>query len=375
MNTTADHVRRTGRKRTPVLDTGHSRIRLSRTCRYHQNRATTFRVVSVSTVQTVLRDGKLQTALTTVGQISEIGYRKSPQQAKEQLDRYLNEALAIVRLIERAIDSGRPPKRLLSLNDLPKEMEVPEGNWDHLDLEAILFGIPLKQAEFSPTTTFGDKDELASTLKRADLRKPRKPVALNGFHLKFKPLQVGAETFYLPTGIYRVEHGWRLFLRHEEGVWHDYFKDSQSTIYESLIQAWGGLIGAMLARTAPRERLAPVTNQAAFTGIEGGNLLIGFRNGSWRIQLRYAQTDSRGKRYLVSLRYWRALELNDGELRQALRELAAMDSYRRYLIQKTGDPDIVVTRETSIPLKFFPGEPVVPILADDLIYSIEQRST
>lgn len=366
-----------GAPRIPILDTGHRRIHLSRITRYSQNRSAAYKAIAVLSAQTVVRDGKAVTIKTPMGEISEPTYRKKPKESVRRFYRFLDDALAISHYIDQELEQGRTPAELIHVDDLPAPRTPAEGSWSHLSLSKLFESFSPPTPQFQPSTTNRNPEAVAAELQQADLRQPRKPVALNGFHMKFKPTQIGSETFYLPTGICRVRAGWRVFLRHQDGIWHDYLEDdTQGTpVSDSLRDAWQYLISEMRNCAPPRQRLAPITNQAFFTGIEGGSFMISNRCGSFGFQLRYSQKDRRGRRHNITVRYWNEDMLSDKDLRLALRELAAMDTYRKFQIQQSDDPDFIVERETHIPLQFWPAEPVIPLYADDLLYEVEQRKS
>lgn len=362
-----------GAPRIPILHTGHRRIHLSRITRYSQNRASAYKAIAVLSAQTVVRGGEAVTIKTQMGEISEQTYRKKPKESASRFYRFLDDALAVSRYLDQALEPDRVPEKLIHVEDLPASWKRAEGNWSHLSLSKLFDSFSAPTPEFQPSTTNRNPEAVAAEMQQADLRQPRKPVALNGFHMKFKPTLIGSQTFYLPTGIVRVRDGWRVFLRHQDGVWHDYLEDDPLGIpvCDSLRDAWQYLISEMRNWAPPRQRLAPITNQAFFTGIEGGSFMISNRCGSFGFQLRYSQKDGGGRRHNITVRYWNEHTLSDKDLRLALRELAAMDAYRKFQIQQSGDPDFIVQRGTNIPLQFWPAEPVIPLYADDLLYEVE----
>lgn len=372
LNASPQHRKRPGQPRLPILDTQHPRIHLSRTRKYSQNRATVFKAINIISEQTLWRNNKAETVYTTVGQVSEQGYRKRARHAVRRFRQLLDDALAIGCYIDREVARGRYPKTLLHVDDLPEADQFAQGAWEHLPLSDLFESYTLDAPEFQPTTTFGDTVAITVALQSTDLKQPHKPVALNGHHLKFKAQRVGPDTFYLPTGVCRLRQGWRLFIRHEQGVWSDTILDEPAqSIDESLREAWIYFISQLRILSPSAHRLAPVSLQRCFTGIEGGVFLIG-RRRIWRFQLRFSQKVHHGRRHNTTVRTWREDTLSDDSLRLALRHLAAMDSYKRHL-NLTGSPDSLVTADTTIPLKFWPDKPVILLFADDLLYEIEQR--
>lgn len=361
------------RPRLLILDTRHPRVHLSRTRKYTQNRLSVYKAINVISVQPVWRNNKAETVYTTVGQVSEKSYRKRPTQTVRRFRQLLDDSLAISQYIDREMKRGRSPSRILHIDDLPEADSQVEGDWEHINLEKLFESYDLDEPQFQPATTFSDPDSVAIELQSADLRQPHKPVALNGHHLKFKATTIGRETFYLPTGICRLRQGWRLFIRHRDGVWVDEIEDGADGAPDvSLREAWLYFVSQVKIMAPPTRTLAPVTMQRCFTGVEGGTFLIHYRQG-WTFQLRYSQKDGRGNRHNSSVRTWREDTLTNASLRTALRHLAAMDNYRRHLRETLGSTDALVTRESSIPSEFWPSEPVISLTADDLRYEVEQR--
>lgn len=365
--------RRPGQPRLAILDTRHPCVHVSRTRKYTQNRASIYKAINVISVQTLWRENEAKTVYTTVGQVSEQGYRKRAKQTIRRFHQLLNDALAIGRYIDREVAKGRRPSAILHINDLPEDDRFAEGDWDHIRLPVLFESYDLVDPEFQPATTRGEPEAVAVALQGADLRLPRKPVALNGHHLKFKARELREGTYYLPTGICRLRHGWRLFIRHSKGVWSDEIEDQPGHDPDSsLSEAWIYFVSQLRVLIPPAEPLAPISLQRCYTGIEGGTFLIGYRNG-WRFQLRYNQKDGLERRHGVTVRTWREDTLTNANVRQALRHLAAMDNYRHHLNGTSGSSDTIITPETSIPLEFWPAEPVIPLAADDLLYEVEQR--
>lgn len=367
-------VGRPGQPRLPILDTRHPRVHLSRTLKYTQNRAESYKAISVISVQTLWRKGKAETAYTTVGQVSERGYQKRAKQTIRQFYQLLDDALAIGHFIDREIARGRYPKSFLRIADLPEGDQEVKGCWDYISLPVLLDSYTLEDPELQPTTTFGDPEAITVELQKADLREPRRPVALNGHHLKFKQVGICGDTFYLPTGICRLRHGWRLFIRHSEGTWSDEIADEPGSLLESsLREAWMYFVSQLRVLAPPKAPLAPISVQRCYTGIEGGTFLIGHRHGHWRFQLRYGQKMRSGRRFATTVRYWREDTLTEAGVRFALCHLAAMDAYYKHLSSVETTGDVRIDRDTTIPGTFWPAEPVIPISADDLRYEVETR--
>lgn len=364
----------TTKPRLPILDTHHPGIHLSRSRKYAQNRTAATKTIVVISIQTIWRAGEPETMATHVGQVSERAYRKHASQTEARFYQLLDDALAISRYVDREVARGCPPKTLVHLKDLSAADREVQGNWEHIKLPVLFDSYRLDDPQFHPSTTFGDQVAVTTRLQTADLREPHKSVALNGHHLKFKAMAIGGDTFYLPTGICRLRHGWRLFIRHQDGVWWDVIDDEPGqSLDASLREAWLYFVSQLRALTPPAKALSPVTLQRCYTGVEGGTFIMHEKAYGWGFQLRYSQKLMDGRRFNTTVAYWREDTVSEQSLRLALRHLAAMDAYRKHLLASDPSADVKLTNETSIPLAFWPEDPVIPLSVDDLIYETELR--
>jgi hypothetical protein len=345
---------------------------LARTRKYSQNRVDVNKIINVISVQTIYRSNKLETLYTTVGLVSEKAFLKRRKQTTQRFHQLLDDALSISNYIDQMVARGRHPTSIVHIDDLPEIDQFAEGDWGHIRLSRLFDSYRVEASGFQPATTFGSPESMAVTLQSRDLRQPHKPVALNGHHMKFKAMKIGGDTFFLPTGVCRLRHGWKLFIRHKEGVWCDEVGDLPGCSPDtSLKSAWIYFVSQLRILAPSSQQLAPISVQRCFTGIEGGTFLIGYRR-CWQFQLRYSQKDHHGRRHHCTIRTWREDTLTDASLRDALLQLAARDSYRIHL--QAADPDSVVAPDTPVPFTFLPSDPVIPISADDLLYEVDQRS-
>lgn len=364
----------TGPKRDPSIDTKVTGVNLSKSTSYNRRKTTGFRCLVTTIRYKTKKEGEApKDEAVAMINLSESNYLKDPENAIKRFYERLEEAVAIRRYYNHLRTAGEYPKERISYEDIPDEIKNRPYDSSHLDPVALLHSFSIDPLGFFPATSGCDSEALRKELLEFSGEYKHETVYLNGFILRFREVHNAGATLYLPTGIHRIRHGWRVFLRHSDGILSKRFYDKDCGSNDDTFKvAWQFYLDGCLSLTAPSSKLPPVMMQITFTGIEGLVFMLKKNTNPFGCALRYFPRANDDRKRSISVGWWRENTLTDESLKQALRHGTAIHNYQNFChpfgLESFSD---LVTDPDMIPDRFWPKEPVINIYADDFLFLSE----